>query len=521
MIRFLILSFILHLTYFTHGQNAHPDLKIGWAIADITPDKPVLVSGQFHARISEGVLDPILATVLAMESGENAQTSEKAIFISCDLVGISDGTRDDAETNLVSTVRKMITSQIPGMSEKDIVLNATHTHSAPYCGTEKDISKRYGVDLDAMSPYEYLEFMADKVAEAAVKAWENRKVGGISYGLSHAVVGHNRLQAQNTGTSIMYGNTNQKDFSHIEGFEDHSVNLLYTWDVNQKLTGIIMNVASPSQVSEHEYNLSADYWHDVREEIHHQIGDDIFVLPQCSAAGDQSPHFMYDSKAEERMQKLMFPDVSPGRGSLARRKQIAKDLAAATISILPYMKESIEYHPVFEHKKEVLNLTRRLLNNEDVHTAKEEAANWHIKYKEHLQKIEENPNVKNEKRWYRDVTYAYSRYNWYAGVEERFKLEKTHATIPIEVHVVRIGDVAIATNPFELYVDYGTRIKAQSPAVQTFLVQLSGSGSYVPTARSIKGGAYGAVASSTLIGPEGGQELVEGTLKIVNSLWKE
>ncbi len=520
MTKSFILSILLLLAaYFAQGQSAQQDLKIGWAIADITPDKPVLVSGQFHARVSEGVLDPILATVLAMESGDNSQTSEKAILISCDLVGISDGTRDDAETNLVSTVRRMITSKISGMAENDIVVSATHTHAAPYCGTEKDISKRYGVDLDAMSPYEYLEFMAGKVAQAAVEAWTNRKVGGVSYGLSHAVVGHNRLQAQNTGKSIMYGNTNQKDFSHIEGFEDHSVNLLYTWDANQKLTGIIMNVASPSQVSESEYRLSADYWHDVREEIHHQIGGDIFVLPQCSAAGDQSPHFMYDSKAEERMQKLMFPDVSSGRGSLARRKQIGKDLAAATISILPYMKDNIEYHPVFEHKKEVLKLTRRLLSKEDVHTAKEEAANWHIKYKELLQKIQENPNIKNEKRWYRDVTYAYSRYNWYAGVEDRFKLEETHPTIPIEVHVVRIGDVAIATNPFELYVDYGARIKAQSPAVQTFLVQLSGSGSYVPTARSIKGGAYGAVASSTLIGPEGGQELVEETLAIINSLW--
>lgn len=500
-------------------MSQQPEMKIGWAIADITPEKPVLISGQFHARVSEGALDPVLATVLAMESGNSAQTSEKAFLISCDLVGISDGTRDDAETNLLTTVRRMITEKIPGVASADIVLNATHTHAAPYCGTDTDISKRYGVDLDAMSPYEYLEFMAGRIAEAAVKAWSDRQVGGISYGLSHAVVGHNRLQAQVSGKSKMYGNTNQKDFSHIEGFEDHSVNLLYTWDKNQKLTGVVINVASPSQVSEHEYRISADFWHDVRQELHSQIGDDVFILPQCSAAGDQSPHFMYDSKAEERMQKLMFPEVESGRGSLARRKQIGKDLAAATISILPYMKENIDYHPVFEHKTEVLNLTRRLLNDEDVQTAKEEAENWRIKYEDILQKLKENPGIKDEKRWYRDVTYAYSRYRWYAGVEDRFKLEETHPTIPIEVHVIRIGDITIATNPFELYVDYGTRIKAQSPALQTFVVQLSGSGSYVPTKRSIKGGAYGAVASSTLIGPEGGQELVEETLKIINSMW--
>ena len=40
--------------------------------------------------------------------------------------------------------------------------------------------------------------------------------------------------------------------------------------------------------------------------------------------------------------------------------------------------------------------------------------------------------------------------------------------MPVEVHIIRIGDVVIATNPFELYLDYGMRIKGRSPAVQTF-----------------------------------------------------
>lgn len=75
------------------------------------------------------------------------------------------------------------------------------------------------------------------------------------------------------------------------------------------------------------------------------------------------------------------------------------------------------------------------------------------------------------------------------------------------------------TNPFEFYLDYGLRIKARSPAVQTFIVQLAGSGTYVPTSRSVAGGAYGAVPATTLIGPEGGQELVEKTLEIINELF--
>src|SRR5690606_39807558 len=91
--------------------------------------------------------------------------------------------------------------------------------------------------------------------------------------------------------------------------------------------------------------------------------------------------------------------------------------------------------------------------------------------------------------------------------------------LPVEVKVIRIGDVAIATNPFELYLDYGIRMKVKSPAVQTFVVQLAGGGSYLPTRRSILGGAYGAVPASTLFGPEGGTELVEKTVEMIKSLW--
>lgn len=36
-------------------------IKAGWASTDITPGKPVVVTGQFHARVSEGVMDPVTA----------------------------------------------------------------------------------------------------------------------------------------------------------------------------------------------------------------------------------------------------------------------------------------------------------------------------------------------------------------------------------------------------------------------------------------------------------------------------
>ena len=75
-------------------------------------------------------------------------------------------------------------------------------------------------------------------------------------------------------------------------------------------------------------------------------------------------------------------------------------------------------------------------------------------------------------------------------------------------------DVAVTTNPFELYTDYGVRIKARSPAVQTLVVQLtSGCAAYLPTRRAVQGGGYSARIVDGVVGPEGGDVLVDETVK--------
>jgi hypothetical protein len=89
----------------------------------------------------------------------------------------------------------------------------------------------------------------------------------------------------------------------------------------------------------------------------------------------------------------------------------------------------------------------------------------------------------------------------------------------MELHVLRLGDVAIASNEFELFTDYGVQMKARSPAVQTFVIQLAGSAGYLPTERAVRGGGYSAVIQSSRIGPNGGQALVEHTVKAIKELW--
>jgi len=484
-------------------------LLIGWEEVDITPQKLVCLCGQFHARVSEGIRDPIKSTILVLESIKENENSEYVIMVSCDLVAIPSVFKN----GVIEKVKKFL----PDVEDK-IIMNATHTHTAPEPGGDlfrgKDrntIEGCYGIKLSVMEPIEYINFASEKIAEGIKKAWEKRKEGGISYGLGFAVVGHNRRISYYDGHSQMYGKTDDPKFSHVEGYEDHSINLMTTYDNDKNLTGMIVNIACPSQVSEGEFTVSADFWHEIREELRKRFGNNIYILAQCSSAGDQSPHILINKKAEERMWNLS------GRN---QRQEIAVRVANGIEEILPVIEKEINYNPVFSHICKKVSLTRYKISEEELDFCLKEAEKYYKEYERLKKEIEENPEKKKENRWYVGITFNYRRSQWFLSVKDRYEIQKINPKVEIEIHVLRIGDNVFATNPFELYLDYGMRIKARSKAIQTFVVQLTGSGTYLPAERSVKGGSYGAIAPSCIVGPEGGKELVEKTLKIIDELFK-
>jgi len=110
---------------------------------------------------------------------------------------------------------------------------------------------------------------------------------------------------------------------------------------------------------------------------------------------------------------------------------------------------------------------------------------------------------------------------WHGGVVKRYEAQQNDPDVRFAtpIHVIRLGETAIFTNQFEMFTDYGVQMKAQSPAVQTFVIQLVGSGSYLPTERAKQGGGYSAVIQSSSVGPEGGQILVRETLRIAKGLF--
>jgi hypothetical protein len=479
----VILGVFLAATAATADPACAAELLVGAAATDITPAGPVALAGQFNTRIARKVDTPLVAAAVALESREGEKSIDQAIMIGCDLVAIREG--------IPERFRRHVAPRMPGFDVRKIFLSATHTHTAPV--TLQD-AFRYDIPKEGvMQPEEYVEFLVGRLSDLAVKAWESRKPGGVSWTFGHAVVGHNRRAVYADGSARMYGPTNIPTFRGFEGYEDHGVDMLFFWNGERQLQAIAINLACTAQEVEGQTTVNADFWHEVRVRLRKEFSPDLCVLGWVGAAGDQSPHLLWEKEAENRMLSA--------RG-LTRMQEIARRITGAVLDTIDVARKEIRTDAPLAHRVEELELPRRIITKAEYAKAKASFENY-----------AKQPALSAVNRVHMERDRE---------VIERFEKADQLPPYTMELHVLRLGDVAIATNPFELFLDYGLQIKGRSPAVQTMVIQLAcGSSGYLPTQKAIAGGSYSTTPHSNTVGPEGGQLLVEKTLEAINALWKE
>lgn len=461
---------------------AGADLWIGSATADITPDRPVPLTGMRTVRVSKSILSRCTASVLALESRDGDQTLDQAILVSCDLCVIRPGIQQG--------FREHVADRLPGFDISKLFLAATHTHASPVLLQNRYKEKDYG---NAMQPKDYVPFMYERMAEAVVKAWESREAGAVAWGLGHAVVGCNRRAVYADGSAKMYGKTNTQTFRSIEGYEDHAVDILCFYDSQKQLTAAAITLACPSQ-SVGGPTLSADFWHDVRKLLRERHGDQLCVLGFCAPAGDQAPNLLVRKKSEARMARL--------RG-LTRTQELGRRIADAFDDVLGVVAQDIRTDVPLVHRVEQLELPGLSVD-----------AATYARMKGLCDSLDAKEEMVGPDWWNR---------HFYGFVVDRYEAQQKGEVVnSVEMHVLRLGDVAIATNPYELYLDYGVQIQGRSPAQQTILIQLAAAvdfAYYVPTPRAIEAGGYSAEITHNLVGPEGAQVLVDRTVEAIGKLW--
>ncbi|MBP1990337.1 hypothetical protein [Paenibacillus eucommiae] len=472
-------------------------IKIGWGQRSITPTKPVLLAGQFHDRVADQVRDPVLVTAMAIEGGSaDGKQGDHVVWVSCDLIGI--------ENEIQVGVREKVRNAVSGLDPELVILNATHTHTAP--GLNGFNEKRIRPYLTAhknyphiMSSGEYSEFIIEQIAEAVQEAWLGRQPGALSWAEGYAALGHNRMVKFDDESVVMYGDVRSVSFQGFSGPEDHRVEMMFTWDANRALTGVMLNLACPAQIIEHESFISADYFAEVRDMVGQKWGSNVRVLGLIGAAGDQAPR-----------------DLMRNRGRV--KLEGDEELRAAAKVLVRTMEEGLEStgqdldtHPIFKHQVRTIALPLRRVGKAEADQARSVWREFKDEYEQ-----QQDPIAFGDSLGMR----IFEVYNAWAIQNQMIKLEQD-PFYQMELHVLRIGDAVVVTNPFELFTEYGLQIKARSAAKQTFISQLtSGYRGYLPSASAIKHGGYGTQMLSGDVGDEGGKLLVEHTLHAINSMWQ-
>lgn len=490
------------------------NLRIGMYEQDLTPEGPVLLPGQFYKRVSTHVESKVYAEIFACEAD-----GEQLIIVGLDATKVS--------KDLNIAVKEAVAKKCPDIDATKILMSATHIHTFPAYASKNAgaevltrIDKFFPADYkymaavdndDYMDPTVYFDMLVECISDGIVKAWNKRDTAYIAQEFGRAVVGHCRRVAYNDGTAKMYGIADKATFSEIECASDSGVELLYVFDKDKNPMGALVNIACPAQVLEHCSFISSDYWGKVRDFVKEEYKDFVLV-GLCSAAGCQSPRDMVRfilpdtldpnlTRDNEQRPRLTDPDMYSVEGAI----EIGERVSSVVLKKLKSAANNLISDAVLKHKVVNCELPLRRVSESDKLRAEENIR----RYIERLPKKEYD-------------AYDKAALHEDTGILLRYEEQETQALIKPEVHFARLGNVAFASNPFELFLDYGNRIRARSLAQQTFLIQLAcESYSYLPTEKAEKASHYSAYVSSGYVGHEGGDMLVYRTLEAIKELFAD
>ena len=368
----------------------------------------------------DGLRDELAVTCIALQQG-----GKTYLIYTCDTVTIND---------FYHTTKQMITAAT-GVSADNIVLNATHTHSAPT------------LKHDLPGRDEYLAKFHAACVEAAIAAIGDLSDATLSYGSAQTEsMVFIRHYWMNDGTS--YGNGHG---STASGFKSHMYDadpecqvLKFTRPAVDKKDIVMINLASHATICSHKElktKLSADFPYYARTYVEQNA--DVHCAYFIAAGGDSVPNSRLG----------LCPNAkNPGAFGIQLGEYVLSCLENMTeaqgsdvtlygeIYTAKRMKEGTEDEVRLAHAREVLELR--------------------TKYGSHRAP---------------EVVEKVKEYGFHTNFEATGLVGRANApeTGSFPIHAMTIGNVGITFFPGELFSTFGIQIKKNSPMAFTFVVSCS------------------------------------------------
>lgn len=432
-------------------------LKIGTASKVINPELGAWIQGAGVNKRAESIRDNLEANALYVDDGD-----EKLLFISCDLAAVP--------SDITVRARSQIAGN-SGIPERNIIIAGTHTHSGPSV-----LRTSYQKPLDTS----YLERLIIWLNELGCAAVAGAVSGKIGWGQGATHIGYNRRCCWSDGSHSMHWISRREDFTGLEGPDDPAHTVIAAVDSNDKIIAILQNNTTHPVCFYGADFFSADCPGASRGFLRNIFGQ-IPVLFFNGAFGDiDINNQCAPTKDSDREQKML---------------RAAHLITGETLRLLHEM--SFSANLKLKHKFEDMKIPVRLPDKEKL--------TWAKNIIKKIDAKEEVPVVDQIMGW--GTVY----------LEKNFK-NNPHDTVP--VHAIQIGELAIITQPCELFCRFGLDIKRRSPAVATTIFGIAdGYCGYCPTVEAIMGGGYsGEPISWSRLSENAGYMIVDTASRMLREL---
>lgn len=436
----VVIAFAATATIVATPANA--ELKVGTATIDISPEQfPLSPRGSFTPRPVEGNHDPLHVRCLVLENGDTRLAM--AVVDSCMVH------REQLDP------AKQAASKASGIPVANMLVSSTHTHSAPFANASNGTPEELA----------YQKKLITGITEAIVSASKNlqpAKAGYAGYDLADEV--HNRrwflkpdkMPANPFGEIDivkMNPGSNPDVLINPAGPTDPEVSVLYLTDAKSKPLGVFANY-SLHYVGATGGQMSADYF-----------GEFARLMPTRVGSPAEGFVAMMSNGTSGDINNIDFLGKRPRREPYEQIRIVASKAAdAATRAIRQIDSPSADV--TLDMRQRAVTLKHRMPTEAQI-----ERANKIIAI-----------NAEGEKKLPR-LAKAYA--------ERTLVLAENSPTTEVLIQTIRIGDLAICSLPFEVLVEIGLELKAESPAADTFIVELANGGyGYLPTPAQHAFGGY-------------------------------
>ena len=472
-------QFFLWFTIITislSGQSGQ--LRVGTACVDVSP---TVTPFQLRSGKSSFVHDPLHVRAVAFESGEG-----QAVICLIDAIGIG---------REMSDIAKSRAAEKTGWKAEDMLICATHTHTAP----------KGGEGMPGREAYEKLKY--EKLEEAivqAIQSMEPARVGFSSEDEPSEV--RNRRWFLQPGTmppnplgelDQVKTNANRNHLVKPAGPIDPEICVIDVRTNRHKPLALIANYALhyvggvPKKVDENGLEVgmaSADYF-----------GEFSRIMPYRLGGTNPPANFvaMMTNGASGDINNLVFTGSRAPRSPFEQIRIVATKTADASWRAVRKI-ENYDTKPLIATRQREIDLPYREPNEREISLAKGL-----------LKRTRQEREAINSR-----TTSVATRVIEYAKPEHP-------RTEPVLIQAFRIGDQAIVSMPFEVLVEIGLEIKKKSPFEHTFLIELANGGyGYLPPPNQHKLGGYETWWGTSRFQPQSSEILIEELLKMLDELKK-